>query len=198
MDEAGGRSSAFLALERDTLQTLDIRSQIIHADSSPTFCAAYPLEIDAELAGKSADGRRGCHRSVGPLRNLLDYGDDGPIGRQTIDLTLSPQTFYEELSSARTFILKHEAQWLRDQGLGERVTCNDLLVFNETGPVGNELRFQDECVRHKALDLVGDLALAGCDIEGRVVAYRGGHRLNAQLVCALLSESAAAGRRRSA
>ena len=109
------------------------------------------------------------------------------------------ETFYEELSSARTFILKHEAQWLRDQGLGERVTCSDLLVFNETGPVGNALRFPDECVRHKALDLVGDLALAGCDIQGRLVACRGGHRLNAQLVRALLGEPVAAGQcRRSA
>ena len=123
---------------------------------------------------------------------LLDYGSEGPIGRQRIDLQLSPQVFRHELSSARTFILRHEAEWLRDQGLGERVTCSDLLVFNDTGPVGNLLRFPDECVRHKALDLVGDLALAGCDIEGRVVAYRSGHRLNAELVQSLLCEAVAA------
>ena len=126
------------------------------------------------------------------IQYLLDYGDDGPIGRQSIRLDLSPQAFCDELASARTFILKHEAEWLREQGLGERVTCSDLLVFNDTGPVDNELRFQDECVRHKALDLVGDLALAGCDIEGIVVAYRSGHRLNADLVRALLCEPALA------
>jgi UDP-3-O-acyl N-acetylglucosamine deacetylase len=117
----------------------------------------------------------------------LDYGSEGPIGRQHIDLPLSPQTFCSELASARTFILKHEAQWLREQGFGERVTCSDLLVFNDTGPVDNELRYEDECVRHKALDLVGDLALAGCDIEGHIVAYRSGHRLNAELVRAVLA-----------
>ena len=126
------------------------------------------------------------------IRYQLDYGDEGPIGRQAIELDLSPQAFCDELASARTFILKHEAEWLREQGLGERVTCSDLLVFNDTGPVDNELRFHDECVRHKALDLVGDLALAGCDIEGRVVAYRSGHRLNAELVRTLVSEPVAA------
>jgi UDP-3-O-acyl-N-acetylglucosamine deacetylase len=63
-----------------------------------------------------------------------------------------------------------------------------LLVFDDTGPCNNTLRYDDECVRHKALDLVGDLALAGCDLVGHVIAYRSGHRLNAELVKALLSE----------
>ncbi len=130
------------------------------------------------------------------IRYLLDYGSKGPIGQQTIDMVLSPRAFCDQLASARTFILKHEAEWLREQGLGERVTCGDLLVFNDTGPVGNKLRFPDECVRHKALDLVGDLALAGCDIEGRVVAYRSGHRLNAELVRTLLHEAAETRQRR--
>jgi UDP-3-O-acyl N-acetylglucosamine deacetylase len=122
------------------------------------------------------------------LRYLLDYGSEGPIGRQTIDLTLSPETFCDELADARTFILEHEAEWLREQGLGARVTCSDLLVFNDSGPVDNQLRFDDECVRHKALDLVGDLALAGCDLQGRIVAFRSGHRLNAELVRAVLAQ----------
>ena len=120
----------------------------------------------------------------------LDYGSEGPIGQQTIQLALSPRTFCDELAAARTFILKHEAEWLRQQGLGERVTCSDLLVFNDTGPVDNVLRYEDECVRHKALDLVGDLALAGCDIIGHVEAYRSGHRLNAELVRAVLQQCA--------
>jgi UDP-3-O-acyl N-acetylglucosamine deacetylase len=120
------------------------------------------------------------------LKYMLDYGVSGPIGRQTLEVSLSPQVFCEELAAARTFLLEAEAEWLRQQGLGERVTCTDLLVFDEQGPVGNALRFSDECVRHKTLDLVGDLALAGCDIQGRITAYRSGHRLNAQLVRELL------------
>ncbi len=120
------------------------------------------------------------------LKYILDYGASGPIGRQTLEVSLSPRTFCAELAAARTFLLEAEAEWLRQQGLGERVTCADLLVFDEQGPVGNALRFSDECVRHKTLDLVGDLALAGCDIQGRITAYRSGHRLNAQLVRELL------------
>jgi UDP-3-O-acyl-N-acetylglucosamine deacetylase len=74
-----------------------------------------------------------------------------------------------------------------------------VLVFDENGPVENELRFRDECVRHKALDLLGDLALAGCDLVGQFIAHRSGHRLNAELVKALLiEEEIVEGRRRSA
>ena len=120
------------------------------------------------------------------LHYLLDYGVQSSIGRQTIELCLSPRSFCTELAAARTFILQQEAEWLRQQGLGERVTCSDLLVFDTRGPVGNQLRFADECVRHKTLDLVGDLALAGCDIQGRITAFRSGHRLNAELIQELL------------
>jgi UDP-3-O-[3-hydroxymyristoyl] N-acetylglucosamine deacetylase len=61
-------------------------------------------------------------------------------------------------------------------------------VFGEEGPLDNELRFENECVRHKALDLVGDLALAGCDLVGQFIAHKSGHRLNAELVKVLLTE----------
>lgn len=122
------------------------------------------------------------------LRYRLDYGGDNCIGRQTIELRVTPQTFRTELAAARTFLLQSEAEWLRNRGLGSRVTARDVLVFGDTGPVDNELRFGDECVRHKALDLIGDLALAGCELVGDVIAYRSGHRLNAELVRVLLSE----------
>jgi UDP-3-O-acyl N-acetylglucosamine deacetylase len=119
----------------------------------------------------------------------IDYGASGPIGRQSYRVTVSPSTFCAELAWARTFILQQEAEWLRSQGLGARVTCRDLLVFDDEGPMDNELRFADECVRHKTMDLVGDLALAGCDLVGRVVAHCSGHRLNAALVSSLLEQA---------
>ena len=84
--------------------------------------------------------------------------------------------------------MKEEADWLRQRGLGARVTNKDLLVFDDNGPIENELRYENECVRHKALDLVGDLALAGCDLVGHFIAHRSGHRLNAELVKVLLAE----------
>ncbi len=130
------------------------------------------------------------------LRYRLDYGSDSAIGRQTIELAVTPSAFRRELAPARTFLLESEAEWLRSRGLGTRVTEKDLLVFGDEGPIGNELRFDDECVRHKALDLVGDFALAGCELIGLVIAHRSGHRLNAELVRALLSEGELAGEQR--
>lgn len=133
------------------------------------------------------------------LRYKLDYGPNTPIGKQAIEVNVSPDSFRRELASARTFLMEHEAQWLRERGLGSRVTSKDLLIFNEEGPIENELRFENECVRHKTLDLLGDLALAGCELVGQFTAYKSGHRLNVELVKVLLAEGLRErGRRRSA
>lgn len=119
------------------------------------------------------------------LRYDLDYGSGNPIGRQSLEITLSPRFFQRNLAPARTFLLEPEAAALRAQGLGQRVTPKDLLIFDATGPIDNPLRFPDECVRHKLLDLMGDLALAGCDLAGRFHAHRSGHRLNAEILRSL-------------
>jgi UDP-3-O-[3-hydroxymyristoyl] N-acetylglucosamine deacetylase len=120
------------------------------------------------------------------VRYKLDYGPNNAIGRQAIDIAVTPHEFMAELAPARTFILKEEADWLRSRGMGTRVTSQDLVVIGPDGPEGTTFRFENECVRHKALDLVGDLALAGCDLVGQFIAYKSGHRLNAELVKALL------------
>lgn len=119
----------------------------------------------------------------------LDFGTEGTIGRETLEGKLSTEFFATELAPARTFLLLQEAEWLRSQGLGTHVDFSELLVFGPEGPIDNTLRFEDECVRHKVLDLVGDLALAGCDIQGTIIATRSGHRLNAELVRQLLKEN---------
>ncbi len=122
------------------------------------------------------------------LKYKLDYGQNNPIGKQAIEVALSAASFRQELAPARTFILQEEADWLRQRGLGTRVTNQDLLVFGPDGVLDNELRFDNECVRHKALDLLGDLSLAGFDLAGQFIAYKSGHRLNAELVKVLLKE----------
>jgi UDP-3-O-acyl N-acetylglucosamine deacetylase len=119
----------------------------------------------------------------------IEYPKHPAIGRQTLRLEVTPQTFRRDLAPCRTFLLREEAEWLRAQGLAQRATSRDALVFDADGPIDNETRFDDECVRHKTLDLVGDLALAGCDIHAQIVAHRSGHRLNAELVRALLTEA---------
>lgn len=119
----------------------------------------------------------------------LDYGINHIIGRQSYRGMFSPQWFCEEIATARTYLLKEEADWMREQGLGLRTTYKDLLVFADPeGVVENELRYEDECVRHKVLDMIGDLSLSGFDLIGNFVAYRSGHRLNAMLAKAVMAE----------
>jgi UDP-3-O-[3-hydroxymyristoyl] N-acetylglucosamine deacetylase len=130
---------------------------------------------------------RPCHSGKTILRYDLDYGSGSPIGRQSLELSLAPKFFHLNLAPSRTFMLEAEAAALRARGLGRRATCKDLLVFGSEGLIENQLRFPDECVRHKLVDMVGDLALAGCDLMGRFTAYRSGHRLNADLVRAILA-----------
>lgn len=122
------------------------------------------------------------------IRFDLDYGSGNPIGQQSLEILLSSRYFRLNLAPSRTFLLQHEAAALQDRGFGLRTTFDDLLVFDADGPIGNTLRFPDECVRHKIVDMIGDLALAGCDLAGRIVAYRSGHRLNAELVRAILAQ----------
>jgi UDP-3-O-acyl N-acetylglucosamine deacetylase len=119
----------------------------------------------------------------------IAYPTHPSIGRQTIRLGITPESFRTEIAPSRTFLLREEAEWLRSQGLAKRATTADALVFDADGPIENETRFDDECVRHKVLDLVGDLALAGCDVHGQIVAHRSGHRLNAELARVLLTEA---------
>ena len=125
----------------------------------------------------------------------LDYGPESPIARQSRTVDVTPDAFRDHLSPSRTFLLEKEAQTLRQSGVGARTTVSDLLIFGQDGPIGNTLRFADEPVRHKMLDLVGDLALLGQDLVGQVIAHRSGHQLNAELARKLLtnaSSSAAA------
>jgi UDP-3-O-[3-hydroxymyristoyl] N-acetylglucosamine deacetylase len=124
----------------------------------------------------------------------LDYGP-GPIGRQSLALEVTPETYRESLAAARTFITLADAERLRDAGLCPAATMQDLIVFGPDGPIDNRLRWPDECVRHKVLDLVGDLALVGRPLHAHVRASRSGHRLNAALAARLLD---VCGRRASA
>ncbi len=117
----------------------------------------------------------------------LDYPDDPIIGRQSVSLAVSPDSFRQELASCRTFVLEREADAMIRQGLGTHVTPQDLLLFGKYGPVENRLRFENECARHKALDLIGDLALTGREIVGQVIAHRSSHQLNAALASELVA-----------
>ncbi len=112
-------------------------------------------------------------------------GSPHPIGHQKYAVNLTPKTFRSELMSARTFLLKEEANYLLSQGLCQRVSAKDVLVFDQNGPMDNTLRYPDECARHKVLDMIGDFNLASCDWIGEFYACRTGHRHNAQALTEL-------------
>jgi UDP-3-O-acyl N-acetylglucosamine deacetylase len=114
----------------------------------------------------------------------LDYGP-GPIGRQELAIDVTPEDYRLRLAAARTFLPVADAEQLRAAGRGLAATTRDLLIFGPDGPIGNTLRWPDECVRHKVLDLVGDLALVGRPIHAHVRACRSGHRLNGALAARL-------------
>lgn len=112
----------------------------------------------------------------------LDYDEPNRIPRQILRFSLSTEGFIRDIAPARTFVFDDEARALREAGLGKHLKYTDILVIGPDGPIENEFRFADECVRHKILDLVGDLMLADAAVCGRIYARRSGHHLNHELV----------------
>jgi UDP-3-O-[3-hydroxymyristoyl] N-acetylglucosamine deacetylase/3-hydroxyacyl-[acyl-carrier-protein] dehydratase len=123
-----------------------------------------------------------CDGDAMRLTYELDYeGLSKRIGRQTVSFDLGEGDFMRDIAPARTFSMREEAEALWNAGLCRHLTPRDALVIGDDGPIDNEWRFPDECVRHKVLDVIGDLALVGCPVVARVVAHRSGHGLNRRL-----------------
>jgi len=144
--------------------------------------AVAPHVIAAETEIVSGD------RSISaePGRGLtIHYEIDFPhraIGRQEFVFKLSPDTYASRIAPARTFGLMSDIEMLRARGLARGGSLSNAIVLDEENILSGPLRFPDEFVRHKILDLLGDLALLGRPIEGRIHARRAGHALHAALV----------------
>jgi len=114
---------------------------------------------------------------------------DHPLLRhQSRTTRITEQSFADDIASARTFGFLKEVEWMRQQGLALGGSLENAIVIGDTG-VLNALRFEDEFVRHKILDAVGDLALLGHPVLGHVVAHRAGHALHTTLASQLLAET---------
>ncbi|MBU1809477.1 MAG: UDP-3-O-acyl-N-acetylglucosamine deacetylase [Candidatus Omnitrophica bacterium] len=109
------------------------------------------------------------------------------IGVQFFSAIIDEVTFETEIAPARTFCSEAEAAELLKRGLGKGANYDNTLVMAPGGPINNTLRFPDEPVRHKVLDLIGDLYVAGKSLKGHVVAIKSGHALNMELVKRLRS-----------
>jgi UDP-3-O-[3-hydroxymyristoyl] N-acetylglucosamine deacetylase len=118
------------------------------------------------------------------------YFDHPLVGRQQLEIEVTPERYATEISPARTFGFEHELDQMRNMGLIRGATLDSAVCFDSTrvlNPSG--LRFGDECCRHKALDLLGDLALIGRPLLGHVIAERAGHAMHVALVSKIMSDS---------
>ncbi len=110
------------------------------------------------------------------------------VGRQEVELLVNRQTFSHLLARARTFGFLDDVERLRAVGLIRGGSLENAIVLTRDGILNGELRYADEFGRHKALDLIGDLALVGRPLKARVVAHKAGHQLHTQLVTRLLAD----------
>jgi UDP-3-O-[3-hydroxymyristoyl] N-acetylglucosamine deacetylase len=110
------------------------------------------------------------------------------IGRETFSVDLSDGNYLEQIAPARTFGFLHEADAMRQQGLIRGASPENAIVLTRDGLMNPPLRFGDEFIRHKVLDLIGDLALFGKQILGNVVADRAGHAMHTALVSRVLKD----------
>jgi UDP-3-O-[3-hydroxymyristoyl] N-acetylglucosamine deacetylase len=114
------------------------------------------------------------------------------IGRQSYSFDLNAESFRREISRARTFGCMNDVARLWSAGFALGASFENSVVFDETRLLNTEgLRFRDECVRHKVLDVIGDLALAGLPLLGAYHSVRGGHKLNHAVLTALLADRSA-------
>jgi UDP-3-O-[3-hydroxymyristoyl] N-acetylglucosamine deacetylase len=114
---------------------------------------------------------------------------DHPLLRhQSRTIRLTSDSFVDEIAPARTFTFLKEVEMLRQQGLALGGSLENAIVIGDTGVLNNALRFDDEFVRHKILDVIGDMALVGHPIIGHLVAHRGGHALHTAFAAQVLAE----------
>lgn len=115
---------------------------------------------------------------------------DHPLLRhQSRTMRVTEETFVEDIAPARTFGFLKEVEMLRQRGLALGGSLDNAIVLGDTGVLNNALRFEDEFVRHKILDVIGDLSLVGHPVVGHLVAHRGGHALHTAFAARILEET---------
>jgi UDP-3-O-[3-hydroxymyristoyl] N-acetylglucosamine deacetylase len=117
------------------------------------------------------------------------FFDHPLVGRQTLELDLTPERYASEIAPARTFGFEHELAQMRDMGLIRGAGLENAVCFTRSTILNPDgMRFPDECCRHKVLDLIGDLALVGRPLLGHVIAERAGHAMHTALVSKIMSD----------
>jgi UDP-3-O-[3-hydroxymyristoyl] N-acetylglucosamine deacetylase len=172
--------------------SLPIAEAILEAGIEPQGAERSELVVTRTVGVGDEDRRLEIQPGDGlRLTAAIDF-DHPELGYQDLTVRVDRiDDFLAKLAPARTFALERDVEKLRSIGLAQGGSLDNAVVVGDRGLLGGELRFPDEFVRHKLLDLVGDLALLGCDLRGRVVAWRSGHELHGRLVDAILSDRSA-------
>ncbi|MBN2711221.1 MAG: UDP-3-O-[3-hydroxymyristoyl] N-acetylglucosamine deacetylase [Planctomycetes bacterium] len=118
---------------------------------------------------------------------ILDY-PESKLAQGTAEFVIDPETVEKNIIPCRTFVMKCHAEAMLQAGMGQGASTENTVVLDGETVVDNELRFEDECVRHKVLDVIGDLATLGVRLGAHIVAYKSGHALNLELAKLLASE----------
>ncbi len=119
-----------------------------------------------------------------------NFFDHPLVGEQSLQMEITPETYAALIAPARTFGFEYELDQMRDMGLIRGASLDNAVCFTRDGIANTEgLRFPDECCRHKALDLIGDLALIGKPLLGLLVAEKAGHAMHVALVNKIMSDS---------
>ncbi|HVB86216.1 MAG TPA: UDP-3-O-acyl-N-acetylglucosamine deacetylase [Candidatus Dormibacteraeota bacterium] len=170
-----GSSKAFIELlEQAGTRRLRRRRRYIKVVKPLEFC-----DGDRRIGIYPADEFR--------IRCFVDYGHPA-IGPQDIEMAVDRQAFTRELACARTFGFLKDFVGLQQMGLIRGGSLANAIVLDDASVLNGPLRFADEFGRHKALDLIGDLALLGRPLQASIVAHRAGHALHTQLVTRLLED----------
>jgi UDP-3-O-[3-hydroxymyristoyl] N-acetylglucosamine deacetylase len=165
----------------EAFRTAGIRAQRRRRE---TVRVLHPIEV------REGDKFIGVYPGSGySIEYAIDF--PAPVGHQRASVDLAAETYGTEIAPARTFGYKANEKQMRDMGLIRGAGPENIIILGPKGPENGPLRFSDEYVRHKVLDLIGDLALAGRRIEGHVVAERAGHAMHAGLVSRLLKDRSA-------
>lgn len=156
-----------------------IEAGVVHQDEFRTF-----LEVTRPFAFRMGDSSYEALPGKPEFDVAIEFNQ--PVGRQRIAFDRRDAA---TLLDARTFTFETELAWLRQAGLGRGGSLDNAIVVGADGPLNPEgLRGQDEFVRHKALDLVGDLYVAGYRVKGRIKADKPGHAANNAFLTAMIAE----------
>jgi UDP-3-O-[3-hydroxymyristoyl] N-acetylglucosamine deacetylase len=148
------------------------------------LAVSEPVEV-------SRDGRGVSFRPDGPGLTIT-YEIDFPhpvVGRQELKVAIRPEEYSARIAPARTFGFAREVEALRARGLARGGSLHNAVVLDDAGVLSGPLRFRDEFVRHKVLDLLGDLALLGAVLDGHIHARKAGHALHIEFARALAAAS---------